>query len=278
MKITILGPFTAALNGRPVAPTAAKPRQVLAMLALHAGRVVSADALIDELWAERPPRSARTTLQTYVLQLRRRMAAALPGGDAGAVLVTAFGGYRLDVAAVDVDALRYQRLARDGQHAADAGDHDGAVRLLGAALAEWYGPALVDVPAGPTLGVEVTRLEESRLAAMESRIAAELHRGRHLAVLGELAQLSHRHPLHENLSALHITALSRAGRPTQALDAFRRLRSALVSELGIEPSAPLQRLHRAILAPGTQPDRQASAQDRFSSRLPSDVISSRLAV
>lgn len=242
MEITVLGSFAAELRGRPVTPTAAKHRQLLAMLALHAGQVVSAGALIDELWDEHPPRSARSTLQTYVMQVRRRIA-----DGAKDVLVTTFGGYRLDIDRDDLDANRYERLATDGFAAADARDHDTAVRLLTGALALWRGPALVDVPMGPTLAVEVARLEESRLGALEARIAADLHRGRHHAVLGDLAVLSARHPMHENLCALHMAALAGAGRTGQALEAFRRLRSTMIDELGVEPSPRLQRLHRSIL-------------------------------
>lgn len=248
MEISVLGAFAAELGGRPVTPTAAKHRQLLAMLALHAGQVVSTGALIDELWDEHPPRSARTTLQTYVMQVRRRIADGMKD-----VLVTTFGGYRLDVDRADLDANRFERLAADGRAAADAGIHDAAVPLLTAALALWRGPALVDVPTGPTLAVEVARLEEGRLGALEARIAAEVHRGRHHAVLGDLAVLTARHPLHENLCALHMAALAGAGRPGQALQAFRRLRSAMIDELGVEPSPRLQRLHRSILLAGAPP-------------------------
>lgn len=239
MEISVLGSFAAEVDGRRVTPTAAKHRQLLAMLALHAGQVVSAGALIDELWDERPPRSAHGTLQTYVMQVRRRIQ--------DGVLVTTFGGYRLDIDRGSLDASRFSRLAAQGLAAADAGDDNNAVRLLTAALAVWRGPALVDVPTGPVLAAEVARLEESRLGVFEARITAQLRGGRHHAVLGDLAVLSARHPMHENFCALHMAALSGAGRPDQALEAFRRLRTTMIDELGVEPSPRLQRLHRSIL-------------------------------
>ena len=100
MQIKVLGPVEAKVNGRSVTPTAAKPRQILALLALHSGQVVSVPTLIEELWGDRPPRSARTTLQTYILQLRKLIGDALATSGEGAakeVLVTRYGGYLLDV-------------------------------------------------------------------------------------------------------------------------------------------------------------------------------------
>ncbi|MEJ3659137.1 AfsR/SARP family transcriptional regulator [Actinomycetes bacterium KLBMP 9759] len=241
MEIDVLGPLAARLDGRPVAPSAAKPRQVLAVLALRAGQVVPAATLIDELWAERPPRSARATLQTYVMQVRKHL------GAGKAAVVTCLNGYLLDIDPEHVDANRYERLVRA---AAAAEDLATAAAHYREAIGMWRGPALVDVPAGPVLAIEVTRLEEGRLAALEARIDMELRLGRHLAVLGDLAALSASHPTHENLTAQYMTALSLAGRPRQALDAFRRLRTSLVDELGLEPSPRIQHLHRTILQAG----------------------------
>ncbi|WP_232666884.1 AfsR/SARP family transcriptional regulator [Pseudonocardia sp. TRM90224] len=244
MEIDVLGPLVAELDGCPVAPSAAKPRQVLALLAIRAGQVVPGATLIDELWDDRPPPSARATLQTYVMQVRKHLATGK------AAVATRLNGYLLDVAPECVDANRYERLVRAGAAAADQDDPATAARLYRDALDMWRGPALVDVPVGPVLAIEVTRLEEGRLAALEARIDAELRLGRHLAVLGDLAALSASHPTHENLTAQYMTALSLAGRPRQALDAFRRLRATLVDELGMEPSARVQHLHREILQAG----------------------------
>ncbi len=249
-EIKVLGPLTADVNGRSVRPTAGKPRQILALLALHAGKVVPAATLIEELWAQRPPRSVRTTLQTYILQLRRLIDDALAADGVGVakeVLVTEFNGYLLDVPRDAVDVHGYERYAAAGQTALESGDCESASRLLGKALAVWRGPALADVRAGSALGVEAVRLEESRVTVLERRIDADLRLGRHHALLSELSVLTAQHPMHENLCAHHMIALFRSGRRWQALEAFTCLRTALVAELGVEPSARLQQLQRAVL-------------------------------
>ena len=127
MDIKVLGPLEAYQNGRTIAPSAAKPRQILALLALQVGQVVTVPALIEELWGMNPPRSALTTLQTYIMQLRRRIEAALSTTSAGGakeVLVTRYGGYMLDLTPEDVDVQRYERLAVAGTRALEQGDNE----------------------------------------------------------------------------------------------------------------------------------------------------------
>ncbi|QFZ21148.1 AfsR/SARP family transcriptional regulator [Saccharothrix syringae] len=241
MQIKVLGPLEVTRDGRPALPSAAKPRQLFAFLTLRAGQVVPAPTLVEELWGDRPPRSARTTLQTYVMQLRRAL------GDAREVLTTRFGGYLLDVPPEAVDVHEFERLARAGRRAGEAGDHESAARLLRGALDVWRGRALVDVPTGAPLAIEVTRLEESRLSVVENRIDEEMRVGRHHSLLGELAALTASHPMNEDLCARYMVSLFRSGRRWQALDAFATLRQTLVQELGVEPSARLVELQRDIL-------------------------------
>jgi SARP family transcriptional regulator, regulator of embCAB operon len=249
MELKVLGPLEAQLNGRAIAPTAGKPRQILAMLALEAGHVVSVPTLIEELWGMRPPRSALTTLQTYIMQLRRLMDAALATGDGAAkdVLVTRCGGYQLDVRDNSVDVQSYERLAAEGSRAAEAADYEAASRLLRSALELWRGRVLVDVQVGLRLGIEVIRLEESKLGVSEMCIDAELRLGRHYMLLSELAMLTASYPMHEQLCAQFMVALYRSGQQWRALEAYKKLRDTLVRELGVEPSTRLLKLHRAIL-------------------------------
>jgi DNA-binding SARP family transcriptional activator len=250
MQVKVLGPLDVTVNGRSITPTASKARQTLAMLALHAGQLVPVPTLMEELWGAALPRKPLQSVQTYVLILRRMIDDAQADGTTGgakSVLTTAHGGYMLDISPDDLDIHRYERLASAGRRAMEIGDHEAASRLLRSALDVWRGPALVDVQIGMRLGVKVNGLEESRLGVVESRIDADLRLGRHHMLLGELAELAARFPMHENLCAQYMTALYRSGRKWRALEVFRRLRETLVDELGLEPSRHVQSVQQAIL-------------------------------
>jgi DNA-binding SARP family transcriptional activator len=274
MDIAVLGALDVRENGVSVTPTAPKPRQVLALLALHADQVVPVATLIEELWGEQPPRSARTTLQTYVLQLRELISAAVERDPEGApartakdVLVTSPGGYLLNTSGGASDVREFERLAGTGYRAMDAGDFAGAARQLRDALSLWTGSALADVQTGAQLEMETRRLEETRLCALDQRIEADLRLGRHRELLGELTVLVSRHRTHENLHGQFMLALHRSGRRSEALDVYARLRTALVRELGLEPSAGLRRMQRSILMAGPEPTSVAPAGGERLSRV-----------
>jgi DNA-binding SARP family transcriptional activator len=264
MDIKILGPLHAEVNGCSIVPTAAKPRQILALLSVYANQVMPVPTLMEELWGADMPRSALTTLQTYILQLRRLLGAAYradPLHDPKEVLATRHGGYLLEIQPGAVDVHEYDRLAAAGRAATERGDDASAAALYRQALALWRGPALVDVKIGPLLEIEVVRLEESRLGVLEGRIEADLRLGRHSDLLSELTALTTRHPLHEGLHAQCMVAFYRSGRQSKSLEVYQELRRSLVNELGLDPSGQLQRLHQAILsrdpaleqcAPGTR--------------------------
>jgi DNA-binding SARP family transcriptional activator len=260
MDISALGPFRATQSGVSVTPTAVKPRKVLALLALQANQLVSVSSLVEEVWGESPPRSVQTTLQTYILQLRTLIAAALEEDCAGlphgakSVLVTEPGGYLLDTQGGLVDVQEYEALASAGHRALEQGDWAGASGYLGRALALWHGRALVDVQCGPLLEVEATRLEESRMSVLHGRIEADLRLGRHHELVGELSGLAARHPLHEGLHEQLMLALYRAGRRSDALEVYRHLRTALNQSLGLDPSPVIEHLHRAVLDSSPQLD------------------------
>ncbi|KUL62337.1 MULTISPECIES: AfsR/SARP family transcriptional regulator [unclassified Streptomyces] len=254
MDIQVLGGFSVRLNGMPVVPTAPKPRQVLALLALNADRAVPLRTLTEELWGAQPPRSSRATLQTYILQLRELIGEALareagprPGRTGKDVLVTSPGGYRLETGGGVRDFGEFERLSNEGYRAMDNEDHTGAARALREALALWQGPALADVNAGIHLDMEARRLEEARLCALDQRIEADLGLGRHRELLSELTVLVERHSMHESLHSQFMLALYRSGRGGEALHVYQRLRGTLVRNLGLEPSAPVRRLQRSIL-------------------------------
>jgi DNA-binding SARP family transcriptional activator len=248
LDVGLLGPLSTHLNGKSVAPTAAKERQVLALLALNTGRVVTISTLVEELWGDHPPRSYSTTVQTYVLQLRNAMEAAADDPSARQALATRHCGYLLEEGACRTDVAEFAVRARDGRAAAERGDQRAAAEQFDTALTLWRGPALVDVSMGPVLELEVASLEETRLGALERRIEADLALGRHADILGELTLIAGRYPMNENFCAFLMIALYGSGHVGRSLEAFQRLRSVLQDELGIEPCPRLQRLQRAILA------------------------------
>lgn len=250
MEIRVLGPLSVSCGGGSAVPTAPKPRSVLALLLVQANQTVPVADLAQELWGGDPPASALTTLQTYVLQLRKRLAAALrvvPAEVATSTLVTVPGGYQFRTIADDYDLPTYQRLAAEGQRALVAGNDSLAADLLLQAQALWRGPALADVPAGPILLPQVKRLQESRLTTMERSIEARLRLGKHQEVLSDLAGLTAEHPLDENLHGLMMVALHRSGRRQEALRVFQQLRSGMIEALGLEPARQLHLLQQAIL-------------------------------
>lgn len=202
---------------------------------------------ITELWESDPPKSAMTTLQTYVLHIRRSL--RLPSvQDSREVLVTRNHAYQIVADGCDFDRCRFDDLYRAGRTAAARRDAEAASRLLGQALREWRGPALADVKRGSLSAPHVMALEEARLHATELRIEADLALGRHHELVPELEDLISLHPMHENLHAQLMVAHSRSGHPKRAASVFRRLRSTLIDTMGIEPTFRTSNLMRAILA------------------------------
>lgn len=252
LDIGLLGSFTASVGGASIVPSAAKQRRLLALLAVGCGREISMAVIAEELWEGCPPAGPSAAVQTYVKQLRQRIATAVSRltlcVDPKEVLSRGHSGYRLDMPEVRVDAREFESLVRQGEQAVNRGEDEQGVQLLSEGLALWRGQALSDVRMSGVLRAEALRLDEVRLAAVQSRIDADLRLGRHVHLVSELTALTTLHPLQEHLHAQFIVALYRSGRSSQALEAFRRLRAESVRELGIEPSRRLQELHRWVLA------------------------------
>lgn len=255
MEIKLLGPLEVLLDGAVSTPSAPKLRTALTLLVVHPNRVVRTDQIIEELWANKPPTSVTTTLQTYIYQLRKLLRLAVPPRTRPArdldrmavALHTSANGYVLSLAPEVLDSQHFERLADRGRTELESGDAQAAVETLSCALRLWRGPALVDVFQGPVLQTEILRLEEMHKATLEWRIEAELQLGRHHELLGELTQLSAQQPTHEGFQAKLMLALYRAGRRSEALNVYHRTRNALAGELGLDPSRDVQRLHRAML-------------------------------
>ena len=238
MEYRVLGPLEVAEGDTPLPLSAGKQRALLALLLLNANRTLARDRIVDELWGEDVPGTAQKMVQIHVSQLRR----ALPG----ARLETRGPGYVLEVGDDELDLARFERLAAAGREALGRGEAAEASRLLAEALELWRGPALAEL-SEPFARREGARLEELRLAALESRTEADLALGRHDELAGELEALVAEHPLRERLRAQHVLALYRAGRQAEALASYQAYRRTLDEELGIEPSPALRELERSIL-------------------------------
>jgi DNA-binding SARP family transcriptional activator len=243
MEFCLLGPLAVRRDGVVVPIPPGKQRVLLAALLLDAGRVISLDELAETMWGPAPPRSARVTVQNYVKRLRSAL------GDAGhARIATQPGGYVISVGPGELDVSRFEALLASARVAAGAGRWDVAAREACAALSLWRGEPLADVDSDALARCETPRLAEMRLQALELRIDADLHLGRHAEVIAELRWLTGAHPLCERLHAQLMLALYRDDRQGEALAAYRQARRLLVDELGVEPGARLRDLHQRMLA------------------------------
>jgi DNA-binding SARP family transcriptional activator len=243
MEFRILGPTEVFDGRRSVSLPSGRGRALLALLTLHAGERVSADRLIDELWGEHPPPTARTVVHGLVSRLRHVLEPGSAKARPGALLQTSGTGYRLAIEPQAVDAHRFKRLIDEARR----GPAEVRAAKLSAALALWRGPALADFVFEPFAQGAITVLEELRTQAIEDRIDADLALGRAADLVPELDQLIGEHPFRERLRGSLMLALYRSGRQADALQAYRDARSLLVEELGLEPGPALRELETAIL-------------------------------
>jgi DNA-binding SARP family transcriptional activator/tetratricopeptide (TPR) repeat protein len=243
LEFCLLGPLAVRRDGAVVPVSGSKQRALLAALLLNAGRTMTTDELAEALWGTRPPPSARASLQTYVMRLRKSL------GDADRSRIVAEShGYRIRVAPGELDVDRFAADLAAARDAIRAAAWPDAAARLRAALALWRGQPLADV-ASPALALrEAPRLVEMRLQALEARIDADLHLGEHTEVIVELRQLTAAHPLRERLHGLLMIALHRAGQRADALAAYQAARRAMIAELGAEPGRELRELQRQVLA------------------------------
>lgn len=214
--------------------------------------------LIDDLWPEDPPESAQGTLQAYVSRLRKALRGELVNGGSNAILFE-HGGYVLDLPADQVDSYRFERLVEEAERHAEGGDVERAAGTLTDALALWRGPPLPDFANEPFAQAEIARLDELRLRALETRIDADLARGRDAALVAELEALVAEHPHREGFRRQLMLALYRGGRQGDALKVYTDIRAKLDGDLGVEPTPALRGLQLAILRhdPSLAPPRQS---------------------
>jgi len=280
INIAVLGPLRLHRAGGPVDISAAMPQRMLALLVARGGEAIHIDALADAMWQGHPPRTARKTLQVYAHRLRR----ALGGEDR--IEFTA-GGYRIQLTPEELDAQRFERLIGEAGQAQAAGEPARAATLLDEALDLWHGEAYAGIADLSAVEAERRRLEDSRLGAVEARLAIGLELGHHNELLGRLRTAVAEHPFREGLRALLMLGLYRAGRRAEALELYRETHRLLAEELGVEPVTELQRLHTRMLSsdpeldlPGPQPPRQRflphDVTDFVGRRLDFDWLDARL--
>ncbi len=243
-EFRILGPLEVRLDGTPVQIGGPRQRALLAMLLLSANRVVSRDRLIDELLPDAPAQNADHQLRVQVSRLRRALS---PNGSQSQRLLTRAPGYLFEVEPGELDLHWFEQLLADGDAALAQGEFGQAAQTLREAESLWRGRPLADLEFEPFARVDVERLEDLRLVALEQRIEAELALGRHGMLVPQLEAAVTEHPLRERLRGQLMLALYRCGRQAEALEAYRTARAHLSEELALEPSPALQQLERSIL-------------------------------
>ncbi|MFJ4338470.1 AfsR/SARP family transcriptional regulator [Streptomyces sp. NPDC088915] len=260
LPFRLLGPLQVHGPTGPLRVPPGRQEVILAALLLDANRVVGTPHLVDLIWEDNPPETARTQVQICVSRLRKLLAAA--AGEA--TITTRPPGYVLHTEAGNVDAALFTGLVLRARRLREQGAPREAVRLLRSAVTLWQGECLSGLDSGP-LANRARQLNEERLSATELRIQLELELGRYDRLVGELQMLTHEHPLREKLRGQLIQALYWSGRQAEALEAFRAGRRILAEELGLEPGRELRALESAILAgalpppAGPGPDRPSAA-------------------
>ncbi|MCG6495649.1 AfsR/SARP family transcriptional regulator [Kitasatospora sp. A2-31] len=249
MRYTVLGPLEVFDQGTVVPIDRPRRRAVLTFLLLNANHQVCIEQLVDALWGERPPRSARGQVHTAVSALRKLLPGAAAGhatADDGGPLASLAGGYRLSVGRHDLDTLDFWREVAEARRLTALGEHTRAVQHLRTGLGLWRGAALTGIDA-PFVEPFRARLEEERFAAYELLADIELGAGRHQELVPELTAMVDRYPARERLVERLVLALYRSGRQTDALAAARRLRTLLADEFGLDPGTALVELESAVL-------------------------------
>ncbi len=260
VHVGILGAAEVRLDGVAVDLGTRKQRGLLAALALHRGRPVPPDTIVDLLWGETPPTAVTATLQGYVARLRRALEPGRAPRAPSQVLVTQQVGYALLLPDLALDADRFEAAVsaahrRLGTGAAplaagpgpDRDELESLLSDLDTTLGLWRGMPYTELEDAPAAQAERARLEELRVVALEDRALAELGLGRHAVVAGELEVLTATYPLRERLWVLRGLALTRSGRQADALEVLRQVRDLLDVELGLEPGAELRALQTAVL-------------------------------
>ncbi|MFF5235387.1 BTAD domain-containing putative transcriptional regulator [Dactylosporangium sp. NPDC000521] len=245
MEYFVLGPVEVrSAAHEPVALGPPLQVHLLALLLTNPGTVFSTDQIIEELWPVQPPKSAASNIRTYVWSLRRILGRP---GTAGSRVVGGTRGYRLLVDNDIVDTALFDRMSHEGYAKLHGNDGAGALEAFENALALWRGVPFQDLPVNGTLLSSRTRLEDRRLTLVEEIADLYLQADRHSEIIDRLRDHIAVDPLRERPWGQLMTALYHAGRKAEALAAYRQLHKRLSGDIGVEPTAEIQALHRRIL-------------------------------
>ncbi|MEV7283447.1 BTAD domain-containing putative transcriptional regulator [Streptomyces sp. NPDC093252] len=247
MDVRLLGPVEVWSGGRRIPLGGAKPTAIFAALVVHLGELLSAGRLVDLVWEEEPPATARALVASHISGLRR----ALAGWEGADAVRTRSPGYVAEFPPAAVDARRFAAACAAGRDAARAGRSEEAVDTLHTALRLWHGRDALEGLGQGFARVEALRLTELRLEAEEFRFAAELDLDRRSDLVAELVAHVAAHPLRERPRGQLMTALFRTGRAADALRCYEEGRRLLRSELGVDPGPELRALHHAVLRADT---------------------------
>ncbi|MFK4221302.1 BTAD domain-containing putative transcriptional regulator [Streptomyces sp. NPDC020880] len=249
----MLGPLEVRFAGNSksgVSVGGIRVRTLLAVLTVRVGEAMSTEDILHEVWADSPPATDRKAVAVAVLRLRRVL-----GDRDGQWLLTRPSGYVLDIPPDHLDAVRAERLIREGKAALAAGNPRTASLSLGRALAQWRGAPYANANATSTVVQRTRELESLKSEAVQARIDADLELGHHQELVGELRSLTTANPLHEPHWLQLMLALYRSGRQAEALATYTKVRQVLAEKLGVDPGRQLQEVHVGILQadPGLLP-------------------------
>jgi DNA-binding SARP family transcriptional activator len=242
MQLRILGPLELVADHHLIKTGGPREHIVLAALALRANRVVTVEYLIDAVWGEDPPTTARSQIQTCISALRK----VLDSASLLDAIATSAAGYSLRISGDDLDSEKFARLTASARASAAGNEIAAAALELRVALDLWYGPALAGLPS-ELVQRGAAALDEARLTALEERLRLDLELGRHQEIAGELSVLAAEYPLRERLQGFLMLAHYRSGRQAEALQVYRQARTALDAEIGVEPGQELRDLEQCVL-------------------------------
>lgn len=243
-----LGPLRVDVAGAEHTAGGAKPARILSTLLVNANRRVSVDALLLAVWGESPADSATNTLESHVWRLRRLLEPRRGPRQPPTYLVNDSGGYRLVVNPDNADSLRFAQLAEQGDDLLVTGAADRALRQYERALHLWRGRPFEAVADEQWAAAAVARLDEVHAQVNEQQVEALLALGERDRAIALLEELTVTNPFRERLWSQLMLALYQVGRVEEALNTYRRARTALLDEIGLEPGAELRELHQRMLA------------------------------